>query len=645
MASSDILFTPKELMMSVQMASLLHGTKLVVFYILFSEGFDHIENSMEEMSMLRRSLSAVIAAIMTFTVLPVGVRAEEEPINEESVLSEEQNSAIVETAEPQDEVRSSEGKAYAVLTDGDDLIFFRSNDTYENESTGTFTDINGNEYTGTVYSGIETLNASYDTDIPWYSNRVSIKSSIVADGQKIAPVSTAYWFCLCIRLTSLDVSGFDTSNATNMINMFSNCTDLRSLDLSGFDTGNVKSMSYMFINCTDLTSLDVSSFDTSNVKSMASMFSHCSSLTSLDVSGFDTSNVISMEGMFDNCTNLTSLDVSGFDTSNVMMMGRMFENCSSLNRITLGIKFTNWIGNSYLPAGTWKNGELAKTETELYDEYPSHAEEWAGTWKKEGLGPESIQLNKTEASLKYGSTLSLEAIIKPDDAEDKNVTWESAEEKIASVNSNGQVTAKGVGVTTITARTSNNLTATCTIRVLFTDVADSKQYFFEPVYWAFENGITVGAGGPGKFSPRASCTREQFVTFLWRLKGQPKATEGCDFADVPKDAWYYDPISWAAENGITTGLNDGTNRFGVGQACTREQCVTFLHRAADTPEPTGSIEFTDSEEGRYYYKAIKWAAGKGITVGLNDGTGRFGVGQKCTRGMLVTFLSRYAHAE
>ncbi|MDO4413592.1 MAG: leucine-rich repeat protein [Erysipelotrichaceae bacterium] len=255
-----------------------------------------------------------------------------------------------------------------------------------------------------------------------------------------------------------------------------------------------------------------------------------------------------------------------------------------------------------------------------------------------------VILNNTAVTVEAGKTSKLTATVLPDTA-DQTVTWSSSNEKVATVDQSGNVKGVNPGKATITAATVNELTASCEVEVLFSDVADSKQYFYEPVYWAFENGITVGAGGPGKFSPNASCTREQFVTFLWRLKGQPKATEGCDFADVPEDAWYYEPISWAAEKGITTGLNDGTNCFGVGQACTREQCVTFLHRAAGTPEPEGSIEFTDSEEGRYYYNAIKWAAGKGITVGLNDGTGRFGVGQKCTRGMLVTFLYRSAHAD
>ena len=109
--------------------------------------------------------------------------------------------------------------------------------------------------------------------------------------------------------------------------------------------------------------------------------------------------------------------------------------------------------------------------------------------------------------------------------------------------------------------------------------------------------------------------------------------------------WYYEPISWAASKGITLGLNDGTGRFGVGQPCTREQCVTFLYRTAEQPEVGEHEEFTDVAAGRYFYDSISWAASKGITLGLNDGTGRFGVGQKCTRAMIVTFLYRFAHTD
>ncbi|MDO4413700.1 MAG: Ig-like domain-containing protein [Erysipelotrichaceae bacterium] len=252
-----------------------------------------------------------------------------------------------------------------------------------------------------------------------------------------------------------------------------------------------------------------------------------------------------------------------------------------------------------------------------------------------------IVLDKNELTILFNASAKLNATVLPEDCEDKTVKWSSSDSSIVTVDANGNVKGVKPGKATVTAETVNGLTDTCEVRVLFTDVAVSSQYFFTPVYWAVDNGITVGAGGPGKFSPTASCTREQFVTFLWRLNGEPEPKSSSNFSDVNRSDWYYKPITWAAENGITVGLNDGTGRFGVGQACTREQCVTFLHRSVGSPEPAGTMEFTDSQAGRYYYKAIKWAAGKGITVGLNDGTGRFGVGQKCTRGMLVTFLYRF----
>lgn len=177
----------------------------------------------------------------------------------------------------------------------------------------------------------------------------------------------------------------------------------------------------------------------------------------------------------------------------------------------------------------------------------------------------------------------------------------------------------------------------------FRDVLDGNAYYYDPVYWAVGKGITNGYGGNYMFSPNATCTREQIVTFLWRQKGQPNPSYYSNFTDVKSSDWYYKAIMWAASKGITTGLNDGTGRFGVGQPCTREQAVTFLYRAAGSPSASTSSGFTDVSSSAYYAQAVTWAKKKGITTGLNDGTGRFGVGQKCTRGMIVSFLYRYAN--
>ena len=142
-------------------------------------------------------------------------------------------------------------------------------------------------------------------------------------------------FYNCNNLTSLDVSGFNTSNVANMHNMFSNCRGLTSLDVSGFDTSKVTNMDSMFRCCNKLTSLDLSGLDTSKVINMVNMFYDCNKLTNLDLSGWDTSAVTVMNGMFQYCAGLTSLDLSGFDTSKVTTMSNMFHNCSGLTSLDL----------------------------------------------------------------------------------------------------------------------------------------------------------------------------------------------------------------------------------------------------------------------------------------------------------------------
>jgi surface protein len=137
----------------------------------------------------------------------------------------------------------------------------------------------------------------------------------------------------CSNLTSLDISGFNTTKVKSMYSMFYGCSNLTSLDVSGFKTDKVTDMYSMFYGCSNLTSLDVSGFNTENVTNMSYMFSECSNLTSLDLSGFKTDNVTDMYKMFYICSNLTSLDLSSFKTDNVTLMGWMFSNCSNLMTI------------------------------------------------------------------------------------------------------------------------------------------------------------------------------------------------------------------------------------------------------------------------------------------------------------------------
>ena len=178
----------------------------------------------------------------------------------------------------------------------------------------------------------------------------------------------------------------------------------------------------------------------------------------------------------------------------------------------------------------------------------------------------------------------------------------------------------------------------------FEDVKKSA-YYCEAVSWALDKGITTGTSDT-TFEPKNGCTRAQFVTFLWRSFGCPEPTRITQFSDVKKSAYYYKAVMWAAENGITTGYTGSkAGQFGPKDVCKREQCVTFLYRAAGSPvvtaEDHAEYGFTDVKRSGYYYDAITWAAKYGITTGISDT--EFGRGQDCTRGQLVTFLQRFIY--
>ena len=148
-------------------------------------------------------------------------------------------------------------------------------------------------------------------------------------------INMSYMFYRCSELTSIDLSGWNTTNVTTISNMFDSCTKLTTLDLSNFDTSKVLYMNYVFYNCTNLTTLDLSNFDTSNVTGLGYMFNNCTNLTTLDLSNFDTLNVTGLTYMFGRCTKLTTLDLSSFNLLNVLHMDLMFWNCTALANLQL----------------------------------------------------------------------------------------------------------------------------------------------------------------------------------------------------------------------------------------------------------------------------------------------------------------------
>ena len=167
----------------------------------------------------------------------------------------------------------------------------------------------------------------------------------------------------------------------------------------------------------------------------------------------------------------------------------------------------------------------------------------------------------------------------------------------------------------------------------FYDVPNDA-FFYEAVKWAVKSGVTNGLTET-MFGPYEPCTRAQIVTFLWRAAGSPEPKAMSSFADVPASAYYAKAVAWAIENGITTGTGDG--KFSPDATCTRAQAVTFLFRISKT-SADGTPAFSDVATDAYYAEAVKWATDNGITNGISGGL--FGPDNDCTRGQIVTFLWR-----
>lgn len=355
-----------------------------------------------------------------------------------------------------------------------------------------------------------------------------------------------------------------------------------------------------------------------------------------------------------------------------------------------------------------------------------------GTVAKNGtqkVNVESIALNENTLTLytnRDPKTVALTATVSPDNATDKTVTWTSADEKVATVE-NGVVTAVGNGTTTITAQAGEK-TAICTVTVRtysssssrpsysittpskpengsvtvdperarsgsrvtvtvtpdsgyklgelvvtdkdgkkleltdkgngqytftmpsgkvevaaefvkevevspFADVA-TDAYYYDAVKWAVNKGITNGVSET-LFGPDQACTRAQIVTFLWRAAGSPEPKSGSSFADVAADAYYAKAVAWAVENGITKGTSETT--FHPDETCTRAQGVTFLYRALGKLA-AAQAGFTDVAADSYYADAVNWAAENGVTKGISETL--FGPDGSCTRAQIVTFLYR-----
>ena len=304
-----------------------------------------------------------------------------------------------------------------------------------------------------------------------------------------------------------------------------------------------------------------------------------------------------------------------------------------------------------LEAGTYQaevsadNCEVFNSNITITADTATHTQTIAMTYRKSSSGDDSdptyaievgedIRNGTVTANRRYaerGDTVTI--TVKPDDGfklDDLTVTDKNGNEL--------KLTDKGNGKYTFTMPASKvEIKATFVKEVEtspFSDVSTSA-YYYEAVKWAQEKDITGGIGN-GLFGPNQPCTRAQIVTFLWRAAGSPEPKSMSSFSDVSADSYYAKAVAWAVENGITTGTGDG--KFSPDATCTREQAVAFLYRASGSPAVSGGSAFSDVAANAYYADAVAWAEKNGVTGGI--GGGLFGSGNTCTRAQIVTFLYR-----
>ena len=304
-----------------------------------------------------------------------------------------------------------------------------------------------------------------------------------------------------------------------------------------------------------------------------------------------------------------------------------------------------------LEAGTYTvevnadNCEVFNSNITITADTATHTQTIAMTYRKSSGGDDSdptyaIEVGKdirngtVTANRRYaerGDTVTI--TVKPDDGfklDDLTVTDKNSNELKLTDKGNGKYTFKmPAGKVTVSATFAPEKTAAD----YFADVP-ANSYYADAVLWAAKNSITGGIGN-GLFGPNQPCTRAQIVTFLWRAAGSPEPKAMSSFADVSTDAYYAKAVAWAVENGITTGTGDG--KFSPDATCTRAQSVTFLFRAIGKLVDS-KAEFSDVLTDSYYANAVAWAVENGVTNGIGDGL--FGPDNSCTRAQIVTFLFR-----
>ena len=514
---------------------------------------------------------------------------------------------------------------------------------------------------------------------PWINYKSSITS--VAIKKTVIAKTTSGAFYDCVSLRSIDLSGLDTSQATDMSDMFSGCSSLASLDLSSLDTSQATDMSSMFSGCSSLASLDLSSFDTSKVTDMSSMFYSCPKLASLDLSSFDTSQVTDMSSMFRGCGKLASLDLSSFDTSQATGMFDMFCGCSSLRSVALGGKFSfNGAKGARLCSlpklegygltGFWENAETH----ELYAEnkIPNNV---AATYTAQTKGEASkIALSESMFTVDTGSRTYTGSPIEP------SVSSASLRRGADYSVAYGENVNAGEGAILITGVGNYKGQVSYSFRidprqVGAPEAAAGLVYSgAEQVGVAPSGDYDVSGGsatGAGNYSATASLVDKQ--NYEWSGSGNsddievswsiakalltssmvsdvPSSMEATGLQLTPKPAVTFNGntlvqgVDYALSYGENVSPGKGTVTVTAVEDgnFTGSVTVEFDIEKKAVPAPVFSdVDYSDSS---WYGDAVSYVASKGLITGYTDGVkaGQFGVGDVLTRAQLATILWRNA---